>query len=85
MLASLLDEGEATLEMIESRVFTDVTPVQARGSLHLIKRQVAKAVAGLSIPYDPDSRTYRVVLNWATTVLFSARPSKLLFSVSPTV
>ena len=38
MLASLLDEGEATLEMIESRVFTDVTPVQARGSLHLIKR-----------------------------------------------
>ena len=62
-LAFLLDEGEATLEMIESRVFTDVTPLQARGSLHLIKRQVAKAVPGLSIPYDPDSKTYRVVLS----------------------
>jgi tetratricopeptide (TPR) repeat protein len=61
VLAFLLEHGEATLEQLQAQVFTDVSPSQARHYIHLVRQSVTRSIPGLSIPYEPESRTYRLV------------------------
>jgi tetratricopeptide (TPR) repeat protein len=60
-LAYLLESGEATLESVKSNVFTDSPPDRAQRYIHVIRQQVTKAIPGLSVPFEPNSRKYRVV------------------------
>jgi tetratricopeptide (TPR) repeat protein len=61
VLAFLLEHGEATLEQLQAQIFTDVSPSQARHYIHLVRQSVARSIPGLSIPYEPENRTYRLV------------------------
>lgn len=59
-LAYLLDHGEVTLEQIQTDVFSEASPRNARGYLHVVRQMVAKAVPGLVLPYSPDRGAYRL-------------------------
>ena len=59
-LAYLLDQGEATLEQIQTDVFSESSPQSARGYLHVVRQMVAKAVPGLVLPYSPERGAYRL-------------------------
>lgn len=59
-LAYLLDQGEATLEQIQTDVFSEESPRSARGYLHVVRQMVAKAVPGLVLPYSPERSAYRL-------------------------
>jgi tetratricopeptide (TPR) repeat protein len=61
VLAFLLEHGEASLEQLQAQVFTDVSPSQARHYIHLVRNSVARSIPGLSIPYDTQLHTYRLV------------------------
>lgn len=61
VLAFLLEHGEATLEQLQAQVFTDVSPSQARHYIHLVRNSVTRSIPGLSIPYDANRHTYRLV------------------------
>ncbi len=59
-LAYLLDRGEATLEQIQTDVFSESSPQSARGYLHVVRQMVAKAVPGLVLPYSSERGAYRL-------------------------
>jgi tetratricopeptide (TPR) repeat protein len=61
-LAYLLENGETPLEQLGRNVFTDSDERRGRQYIHLIRKQLGKHLPGLSVPFDPDTGTYRVAL-----------------------
>ena len=50
------------LEQLGRNVFTDSDERRGRQYIHLIRKQLGKHLPGLSVPFDPDTGTYRVAL-----------------------
>lgn len=61
-LAYLLENGQTPLEQLGRNVFTDSDERRGRQYIHLIRKQLGKHLPGLSVPFDPDTGTYRVAL-----------------------
>jgi two-component SAPR family response regulator len=60
VLAFLLEQGEVSLDQIQLSVFADHYPEQAKAYIHLVRQLVAKAIPGLSVPYQPVTKTYKL-------------------------
>lgn len=60
MLAFLLEQQTATLEQIQTSIYEDAYPEQARNHIHVIRAALRKTVPGLFVPYSPATKTYRV-------------------------
>ncbi|GAA5533732.1 BTAD domain-containing putative transcriptional regulator [Deinococcus aluminii] len=58
LLAFLLERGEATLEEVQTHVFEDRGPRQARGYLHVARHALGRAVPQLQVPFDRARRVY---------------------------
>jgi tetratricopeptide (TPR) repeat protein len=61
VLAFLLDRGEVSIDQIQLSVFADHYPEQAKSYIHLVRQLVAKAIPGLSVPYEQTSKTYKLM------------------------
>jgi tetratricopeptide (TPR) repeat protein len=62
VMTYFLEHGECTLEQVQTNIFTETDPIQARGHIHLIRQSVRKAIPGVSIPFDSNRHTYRLVV-----------------------
>ena len=60
VLAFLMEQGEVSLDQIQLSVFADHYPEQAKSYIHLVRQLVAKAIPGLSVPYQPVTKTYKL-------------------------
>lgn len=60
VLAYLLGTPAVPLSRVLVDLFPDTRPARARNYFHQVRYALARAVPGLSVPYDPASRTYRV-------------------------
>jgi DNA-binding SARP family transcriptional activator len=60
LLAYLLETGEASLEHLQRDLYPDVAPSRSRSHIHTIRSAIVNAIPGLSVPFDPEKRTYRV-------------------------
>ena len=60
VLAFLMDKGQVSLDQIQLSVFADHYPEQAKSYIHLVRQLVAKAIPGLSVPYEQSSKTYKL-------------------------
>jgi hypothetical protein len=58
VLTFLLRRGEASLEEIQTSVYTEILPERARGYIHTVREAVTKAIPGLLIPFHASTRTY---------------------------
>ena len=61
VLAFLMDRGEVSLDQIQLGVFADHYPEQAKSYIHLVRQLVAKAIPGLSVPYQQATKTYKLM------------------------
>ena len=60
LLVYLLLHPGRTLDQILAAIFPDKYAVNARIYFHLMRSELARIVDGLSLPYDRETRTYRV-------------------------
>ncbi|MBB5235887.1 DNA-binding SARP family transcriptional activator [Deinococcus budaensis] len=58
LLAFLLDHGEASLETLQTQVFGDHAPRQARDYLHVARNALGKRLPQLQVPFDRARRVY---------------------------
>jgi tetratricopeptide (TPR) repeat protein len=63
VIAYLLEHQTCSLEDLQSNVFADKNPHDARGYVHVIRSFVRTNLHGLSMPFDSASRTYSLELN----------------------
>ena len=60
VLTYLLGHQDATLEQVLVDLFPDQNPARARNYFHQVRYELARAVPGLSVRFEPDAKTYRV-------------------------
>jgi tetratricopeptide (TPR) repeat protein len=60
LIAFLLERDWATLEELQTNVFDGVSPARARNHFHVIRNALGKSVPGLSVAFEPVSKTYRL-------------------------
>jgi tetratricopeptide (TPR) repeat protein len=60
MIAFLLERKQATLEELQTNIFDGVSVARARNHIHVIRHSLAKVLPGVSVPFEPVSKTYRL-------------------------
>jgi tetratricopeptide (TPR) repeat protein len=60
-LGYLLEHGPVSLEKLQAAVFSDELASKSGNYFHLIRREIARALPGVQIPYDRVTQTYKVV------------------------
>jgi tetratricopeptide (TPR) repeat protein len=63
VLTYLLDHPNVPLEQVLLDLFPDSDGAHGRNYFHQVRYALARAVPGLQVPYDRDTRTYRVSLD----------------------
>ncbi len=60
-LGYLLEHGPVSLEKLQAAIFSDELASKSGNYFHLIRREIARALPGVQIPYDRVTQTYKVV------------------------